>query len=586
MAKSALILRCDDRSGLTVIRSLGRAGIKVDVGWPVKRCAIRSRYVRHVFDLPDPSDQTGSWLETLKSLVTRYNYDLIIPCDDRAIIPIQQHKNEINKYARVYALTEEAFLATFDKYQTMLLAERCSIRLPRWALVRSPEEIASVSEQFSFPVVLKPLSSFSIQNAEERREVRSIRDRNDFSPTLKMMLRGGAVLVQTYFSGRGVGIELAAKDGAVLAAFQHERVHEPPSGGASSYRRSVPLDTELLAAAAALVAQLHYTGVIMVEFRVNDKIGDWTLIETNGRFWGSLPLAVASGMDFPRYLYEMLVEGRTNFSKSYKTGVYCRNLTLDLSWFKKNLKADRSDPTLQVVPLTRVFTEFWNVLTLAEHIDTFALDDPLPFFIEIRELAARGSKFLLQRASRGSGLSTFLKRRRVRRARSKISRAGNVIFVCYGNICRSPFAEAYARSIAPSDITFMSAGTFSKADRRSPQEAQAAAGRFGIDLDKHRSQVLSAAMIDRSDVIFVFDRRNLEEISLQFPRAKSRIVRLGDFLPGPDDEIHDPFGQSLERFEYCYRTIVDLLSQIARHCWTTGNQTTEDAFPVRHGKTL
>jgi protein-tyrosine-phosphatase/predicted ATP-grasp superfamily ATP-dependent carboligase len=567
MGKSVLVLGCDDRSGLTVVRSLGRARIKVDVGWPVGQCAIRSRYVRNVLDLPDPNDTTGLWLKTLKSLVGQYNYDLIIPCDDRAIIPIQQHRDEINKYARVYLLTDDSFRATFDKYQTILLAERYGVRLPRWALIRSPEEIAAATAEFSFPVVLKPVSSFSLQNAGERREVRTIHNHLDFAPALEMMLRDGPVLVQAYFPGRGVGVELLAKDGIVLAAFQHERVHEPPTGGASSYRRSVPLNAELFSAARALVAGLQYTGIIMVEFRVNKETRDWILVETNGRFWGSLPLAVASGIDFPRYLFEMLVEGRTNFSRSYKTGVYSRNLTLDLSWFKKNLKADRADSTQQIVPLRQVFAEVRNVLKLTEHVDTFALDDPFPLFIELRTIAARGSRFMLQRLARVSGLSRFLKIWRAQRAIPRIRSAANVTFVCFGNIYRSPFAEAYARSLVSKDITFTSAGTFSKADRCAPYEARVAARNFGIDLDKHRSQILSATMIERSDVIFVFDRLNLREVSLQFPQAKARIVSLADFLPGSQDEIADPFGQSLERVECCYRTIMDALSHVVRVCW-------------------
>ena len=63
------------------------------------------------------------------------------------------------------------------------------------------------------------------------------------------------------------------------------------------------------------MADLRYTGLIMVEFRINVETDDWALIETNGRFWGSLPLAVAAGVDFPRYLYEMLDRGSDDFSQ-------------------------------------------------------------------------------------------------------------------------------------------------------------------------------------------------------------------------------------------------------------------------------
>lgn len=79
--------------------------------------------------------------------------------------------------------------------------------------------------------------------------------------------------------------------------------------------------------------------------------------------------------------------------------------------------------------------------------------------------------------------------------------------------------------------------------------------------------MISAEQIETTDVIVVFDRRNLRELLLQFPQAKDRIVRLGDFQPHSADEIADPFGQSLEGFEDCYRKIVGALSTISHNCW-------------------
>ena len=58
----------------------------------------------------------------------------------------------------------------------------------------------------------------------------------------------------------------------------------------------------------------------MAEFKVNPRTGGWVLIEINGRFWGSLPLTIAAGADFPRYLYEL--RSRTHgFPREYRTGI-------------------------------------------------------------------------------------------------------------------------------------------------------------------------------------------------------------------------------------------------------------------------
>ena len=106
MDKSVLVLGCDDRSGLTVIWSLGRAGYLTDVGWPDDRRVVKSRYIRNVIQLPKPNDGTDAWLTALLSLQRKQHYDLIVPCNDLAIIPIQARKEEIEKHARVYTLED------------------------------------------------------------------------------------------------------------------------------------------------------------------------------------------------------------------------------------------------------------------------------------------------------------------------------------------------------------------------------------------------------------------------------------------------------------------------------------------------
>lgn len=97
-------------------------------------------------------------------------------------------------------------------------------------------------------------------------------------------------------SGVGGGQEFLSREGRILTVFQHERVHEPPGGGGSSYRRSVPLDGEMLRQSHSLLEQLRWTGVAMVEYKKDPVSGDFALMEINGRFWGSLSLAVAANL--------------------------------------------------------------------------------------------------------------------------------------------------------------------------------------------------------------------------------------------------------------------------------------------------
>jgi protein-tyrosine-phosphatase len=83
--------------------------------------------------------------------------------------------------------------------------------------------------------------------------------------------------------------------------------------------------------------------------------------------------------------------------------------------------------------------------------------------------------------------------------------------------------------------------------------------------------MLTPEMVGKSDLLIIFDRANWHDILLEFPQARSRVVRLGDFLDGSDQEVTDPFGQSFERFEDCYKKIVNAMLTISRRCWTNPN---------------
>jgi len=148
-AGSVLVLGCDSRSGLTVVRSLGRAGLAVDIGWPDKgSLAGNSRYVRTVIDLPayDPADRSAepAWKGALIDLVKTRGYDLVIPCSDPAIIPLQLHADELARHGRFYTLGARAFAASFDKYETHRLAGTLGIPTPPWVRVEAIGDLKSV----------------------------------------------------------------------------------------------------------------------------------------------------------------------------------------------------------------------------------------------------------------------------------------------------------------------------------------------------------------------------------------------------------------------------------------------------------
>jgi len=157
------------------------------------------------------------------------------------------------------------------------------------------------------------------------------------------------VLLQEYYRGSGQGVELLMHQGRPLAAFQHKRLREVPvNGGASAFRESVPLEPELYHHSVRLLETLSWTGLAMVEFKVGAE--GPKLMEINGRVWGSLPLAVRAGMDFPGRLADLLLDGPppegTPVATDYRRGLRARNLRLDVGWIGAVLLGRRRYPYL------------------------------------------------------------------------------------------------------------------------------------------------------------------------------------------------------------------------------------------------
>jgi len=143
-----------------------------------------------------------------------------------------------------------------------------------------------------------------------------------------------------------------------------------------------------------------------------------------------------------------------------------------------------------------------------------------------------------------------------------------VLFVCLGNICRSPTAEGVIRAIAarefPSlEIEFDSAGTANYHVGEPPdRRTVAAARRRGYDLSGLRARQVQPADFDRFDFVLAMDRANLAELDDRRPR--SGTARVGLFLEyAPETgvaEVPDPYYGGVEEFE----RVLDLCEAAAR----------------------
>jgi protein-tyrosine-phosphatase len=136
----------------------------------------------------------------------------------------------------------------------------------------------------------------------------------------------------------------------------------------------------------------------------------------------------------------------------------------------------------------------------------------------------------------------------------------NLLFVCSGNTCRSPLAEALARKIAErrgiEDLNVSSAGTNAWDNVPATDEALLVGMERDLDLTGHRSRKLTPAIVSEADLIFVMTPGHVEQVKQMGGRGKVHVI--DEYASGASNQgISDPFGGDLE----AYRNTADLLEQ-------------------------
>jgi protein-tyrosine phosphatase len=153
------------------------------------------------------------------------------------------------------------------------------------------------------------------------------------------------------------------------------------------------------------------------------------------------------------------------------------------------------------------------------------------------------------------------------RARSALRDADQVLFLCWGNICRSPMAERTlgVELDGDTELRVRSAGLGRYEGRESPSDAVTTARRYGVDLADHRSRQATEPLVAASDVMFFMDYNDYHAVTERFPEAERRAFFLGIMADGGESQptIPDPHGEGPRAFEGAYGHIVSAVESVA-----------------------
>lgn len=376
-----------ERTSLAIARSLGGKGIEVHCGESYRHStAALSKYCKKSFVYSDPQQSCGAFIRELADILKDGGYDALYSSREVTTIPISYHKKMLEQYARVPYPDYGTILMTHDKARTFRAAQECGVPIPETHFASSLEELEGLLDRVKYPAVVKSSQKTSWVNGVPR--MLKVTGKNYVKNGEELMntareiyVKSGRMpLVQEFIEGEGYGVEVLFNRGEPRALFMHRRLREyPVTGGASTLRESV-YDEQMKEAALTLMKRLNWHGVAMVEFKLDRNDGRPKLMEVNGRFWGSLPLSIAAGVDFPYLLHEMTMKGDVAPVFNYRLGVKSRWLIPgDMLWLAASLKSGGGR-----VKALRAFMD-----TRGIYDDILSASDPMPAVGAFRSMGSQ-----------------------------------------------------------------------------------------------------------------------------------------------------------------------------------------------------
>jgi predicted ATP-grasp superfamily ATP-dependent carboligase len=323
-----LVTDGEQRAALAVVRSLGRAGHEVHVASSrVRSLAGSSRWCVASLQVPDPLSQPADYVAAVVSHVEEARIDLLLPVTEPSLVALLPRRDQLHGVMLPFT-DAETFRRICDKSLMMKSARQLGICVPpQYVLRRASELPADLPANLRYPVVVKPARSV-VESPGGLRKLSVLHAANAKAleeAVHSLPAESFPLLVQGRILGPGVGVFVLLWNGELIAAFSHRRLREkPPSGGVSVYCESRDMDDELLARSVTLLQAFDWKGVAMVEYKVDAESGEAYLMEINGRFWGSLQLAIDAGVDFPRLLVAVALGEATQPPPDYRPGVRCR----------------------------------------------------------------------------------------------------------------------------------------------------------------------------------------------------------------------------------------------------------------------
>jgi predicted ATP-grasp superfamily ATP-dependent carboligase len=297
-----LVTDADALHSLCIVRSLGAKGMKVSLG-SLRRIfslSFYSKFCRERIIYPSPG-HAPEFVDFMVDLVKRKNFDIFLPVRSTVTPLIAEHAEKFKPFVNFLLPSAESMRVANNKELTFRFAEKIGIPVPKTVYPQTFSDIEKAAKDFRYPVVTK------MAFGSGSRGLAYLNSKDDLLKFAERNLKGESELaknrwiVQEYIQGPGCGFFSIFDRGEPKAIFMHRRIREYPVTGGPSVLAASYYHPRLKELGLKLLRALNWNSVAMVEFKLDVKDNEFKLMEVNPRFWGSLNLPVACGVDFPYY---------------------------------------------------------------------------------------------------------------------------------------------------------------------------------------------------------------------------------------------------------------------------------------------
>jgi predicted ATP-grasp superfamily ATP-dependent carboligase len=370
---AAIVCAGSMASSVVAARSLGSRGIPVIcVAFEPTHPLLWTKHCTESHVITSPWEDFETFADSLRAIADRDHVDTFVPLNEYGIYTVVNDSDRFDSLLQLPLVDRETLDTVQDRQQLLDLATSLDVPTPETARLTEWDNLDR-------PSIIKP--RYSILEGDGRLWSPDVDiidpDRSpDFDEIQEQMEH--EPLVQRYVTdGTEFGFFALFDEGEPVVTFQHRRIRSTNYfGGASTHRKAVRIP-ELRTLGERVLRELNWHGPAMVEFRRDDASGEYKLMEINPRFWGSLALSVAAGVDFPYRYYQLGRGDAIGPDSGYRPGTTASYLRGELQCLSSIL-FDEFPEFVRKPSLARELLAMGRSLP-STNFDLLSVTDPRPF---------------------------------------------------------------------------------------------------------------------------------------------------------------------------------------------------------------